>query len=491
MCLICLCLPRLASCSLSAPSKTQYPIYMEEEQAVAKLPLIEAECSACLRISNIDYDQENGGVGSLNSAGASAPVETRSTPVLFICTFAAACAAFTGGCLASYTSPAESGIIADLGLTVTEYSVFGSIMTAGAMIGAVISGRMTDFIGRRRTLLILDIFYIIGWLAIIFAEGAWLLDLGRLSLGIGFGLTCYVGPVYLAEIIPKDVRGLLMSISQSMTGYGASLTFVIGSFVTWRSLAIIGCIPSLLLLLALFFIPESPRWLDYIETKHLQQDSDANVLNLFRRKYLHIVIVGVGLMVVQASGGLYGFMFYMSEIFDSAGISSTLGFILVAVLQIPLIVLSAALIDKFGRRTLLMASATGQCLGCFLTGLSYFLQELDWWKEASPILALIGVLVYMGSYAFGMGGIPWIVVSEIFPINVKGSAGTLCNLVSSFCSWVVSYTFNYLFSWSPAGTFFIYAGICGFGVVFIAKLVPETKGRTLEEIHASLTHIMQ
>ncbi|KAG6670868.1 hypothetical protein I3843_Q031700 [Carya illinoinensis] len=491
MCLICLCLPRLASCCLSAPSKTQYPIHMEEEQAVVKLPLIEAECSARLRISNIDYDQENGGVGSLNSAGARAPVETSSTPVLFVCTFAAACAAFTGGCLVSYTSPAESGIIADLSLTVTEYSFFGSIMTAGAMIGAVISGRMTDFIGRRLTLWILDIFYIVGWLAIIFAEGAWLLDLGRLSLGIGFGLTCYVGPVYLAEIIPKDIRGLLMSISQSMTGYGASLTFVIGSFVTWRSLAIIGCIPSLLLLLALFFIPESPRWLDYIENQRLQQNSDDNVLNLFRRKYLHIVIVGVGLMVVQASGGLYGFMFYMSEIFDSAGISSTLGFILVAVLQIPLIVLSAALIDKFGRRTLLMASATGQCLGCLLTGLSYFLQELDWWKEASPILALIGVLVYMGSYAFGMGGIPWIVVSEIFPINVKGSAGTLCNLVSSFCSWVVSYTFNYSFSWSPAGTFFIYAGICGFGVVFIAKLVPETKGRTLEEIHASLTRIMQ
>ncbi|KAG2695440.1 hypothetical protein I3760_07G012800 [Carya illinoinensis] len=464
---------------------------MEEEQAVVKLPLIEAECSARLRISNIDYDQENGGVGRLNSAGARAPVETRSTPVLFVCTFAAACAAFTGGCLVSYTSPAESGIIADLSLTVTEYSFFGSIMTAGAMIGAVISGRMTDFIGRRLTLWILDIFYIVGWLAIIFAEGAWLLDLGRLSLGIGFGLTCYVGPVYLAEIIPKDIRGLLMSISQSMTGYGASLTFVIGSFVTWRSLAIIGCIPSLLLLLALFFIPESPRWLDYIENQRLQHNSDDNVLNLFRRKYLHIVIVGVGLMVVQASGGLYGFMFYMSEIFDSAGISSTLGFILVAVLQIPLIVLSAALIDKFGRRTLLMASATGQCLGCLLTGLSYFLQELDWWKEASPILALIGVLVYMGSYAFGMGGIPWIVVSEIFPINVKGSAGTLCNLVSSFCSWVVSYTFNYSFSWSPAGTFFIYAGICGFGVVFIAKLVPETKGRTLEEIHASLTRIMQ
>ncbi|KAG6646502.1 sugar transporter ERD6-like 15 isoform X3 [Carya illinoinensis] len=463
---------------------------MEEEQSVAKLPLIEAECSARLGISNIDYDQDqHGGVGSLDSAGA--PVETRSTAVLCICTFAAACAAFTGGCLASYSSLAESGIIADLGLTVAEYSVFGSIMTGGAMLGAVISGRMTDFIGRRRTLWVLDIFYIVGWLAIIFAEGAWLLDLGRLSLGIGFGLTCYVGPVYLAEITPKNVRGLLMSISQSMTGYGASFTFLVGSFVTWRSLAIIGCIPSLLLLLALFFIPESPRWLDYIENQRLQQNSDDNVLNLFRRKYLHIVIIGVGLMVVQTSDGLCGFLFYMSEIFDSAGISSTLGFILVAVVQIPSFVLTAALIDKFGRRTLLMASATGQCLGCFLTGLSYFLQDVDWWKEASPILALIGVLVYMGSYAFGMAQIPWIVVSEILPINVKGSAGTLCNLVNWFCSWVVSYTFNYSFSWSPTGTFFIYAGMCGFGVAFIAKLVPETKGRTLEEIHASLTHIMQ
>ncbi|XP_042988463.1 sugar transporter ERD6-like 15 isoform X8 [Carya illinoinensis] len=433
---------------------------MEEEQSVAKLPLIEAECSARLGISNIDYDQDqHGGVGSLDSAGA--PVETRSTAVLCICTFAAACAAFTGGCLASYSSLAESGIIADLGLTVAE------------------------------TLWVLDIFYIVGWLAIIFAEGAWLLDLGRLSLGIGFGLTCYVGPVYLAEITPKNVRGLLMSISQSMTGYGASFTFLVGSFVTWRSLAIIGCIPSLLLLLALFFIPESPRWLDYIENQRLQQNSDDNVLNLFRRKYLHIVIIGVGLMVVQTSDGLCGFLFYMSEIFDSAGISSTLGFILVAVVQIPSFVLTAALIDKFGRRTLLMASATGQCLGCFLTGLSYFLQDVDWWKEASPILALIGVLVYMGSYAFGMAQIPWIVVSEILPINVKGSAGTLCNLVNWFCSWVVSYTFNYSFSWSPTGTFFIYAGMCGFGVAFIAKLVPETKGRTLEEIHASLTHIMQ
>lgn len=100
---------------------------------------------------------------------------------------------------------------------------------------------------------------------------------------------------------------------------------------------------------------------------------------------------------------------------------------------------------------------------------------------------LVGVLVFLGSFELGMGGIPWIIMSEIFPINVKGSAGSFVNLVSWVGSWFVSYTFSYLFEWSSAGTFFIYAGICAVGVIFIAKLVPETKGRTLEEIHASIT----
>uniref|UniRef100_A0A7N2L350 Major facilitator superfamily (MFS) profile domain-containing protein n=1 Tax=Quercus lobata TaxID=97700 RepID=A0A7N2L350_QUELO len=97
----------------------------------------------------------------------------------------------------------------------------------------------------------------------------------------------------------------------------------------------------------------------------------------------------------------------------------------------------------------------------------------------------------MGSYSFGMVGIPWIIVTEIFPINVKGSARTLCNLLNWFASCLVSYTFNFLFEWSLAGTFFIYSSICGLGVLFIAKLVPETKGRTLEEIQSSLTDILQ
>ncbi|KAM4108472.1 hypothetical protein ACJW30_03G048800 [Castanea mollissima] len=456
-----------------------------EDELVTKPLLVKQEPD---NISNSNDHGDSSGAGA-----AVRPNDSSATVILVISTFVVACSAFTVGCAAVYSSLAESGIIADLGLTVAEYSVFGSIMTIGALIGALLSGTTADLIGRRCTFWIVDIFYIMGWLAIIFSKGVWLLNFGRLSLGLGIGLTGFVGPMYLAEITPKNLRGGFIIIAESMASYGTSLSFLIGSFISWRMLAIIGCIPCLLLLLCLFFIPESPRWLAKIGKERefeaaLQRLRGQNADTSHEASEIK---VGVGLMVVQGLGGLYGFTFYMSEIFDSAGISSTVGFMVVAILQIPATVLGASLIDKFGRRTLLMASAFGECLGCFLTGLSFIMQDHYWWKEVSPILALIGVLVYLGSYSFGMGGIPWVIVSEIFPINVKGSAGTLCNLVSWSCSWVVSYTFNFLFEWSSAGTFFIYSSICGFGVLFVAKLVPETKGRTLEEIHASMTNILQ
>ncbi|KAM4108473.1 hypothetical protein ACJW30_03G048800 [Castanea mollissima] len=409
-----------------------------EDELVTKPLLVKQEPD---NISNSNDHGDSSGAGA-----AVRPNDSSATVILVISTFVVACSAFTVGCAAVYSSLAESGIIADLGLTVAEYSVFGSIMTIGALIGALLSGTTADLIGRRCTFWIVDIFYIMGWLAIIFSKGVWLLNFGRLSLGLGIGLTGFVGPMYLAEITPKNLRGGFIIIAEAKIGKER----------------------------------EFEAALQRLRGQNADTSHEASEIK-----------VGVGLMVVQGLGGLYGFTFYMSEIFDSAGISSTVGFMVVAILQIPATVLGASLIDKFGRRTLLMASAFGECLGCFLTGLSFIMQDHYWWKEVSPILALIGVLVYLGSYSFGMGGIPWVIVSEIFPINVKGSAGTLCNLVSWSCSWVVSYTFNFLFEWSSAGTFFIYSSICGFGVLFVAKLVPETKGRTLEEIHASMTNILQ
>ncbi|KAM3704991.1 hypothetical protein ACJW31_03G047300 [Castanea mollissima] len=341
------------------------------------------------------------GVGS-NDIGAS---QSGVTGVLLLSAFVTACSAFAGGFVVGYSAPAESGIIADLGLSTSEYSVFSSIMTIGGMIGAVISGKLADIIGRKYTMWILDIFYIMGWLAIYFAKGAWLLDLGRLSLGFGFGLTCYVAPTYLSEITPKNLRGGFTSVTMAMIPFSLTVAYLIGSVVNWRALALIGAIPCILLLFGLFFILESPRWLakigqekefeaalqrlrgknvntseeaadikDY--TENIQQISEDKILHLFQQKYAYQLIVGIGLMVLQQFGGLNGFAFYMDEIFELAGVPSIIGFIVVSIPEIPAIALGSIFIEKFGRRTLLMISATGECLGCVLTGLSFLLQVL-------------------------------------------------------------------------------------------------------------------
>ncbi|KAK7337828.1 hypothetical protein VNO77_18415 [Canavalia gladiata] len=436
-------------------------------------------------------------------------------PSLILSTFVAVSGSYVFGSAVGFSSPAQAGIIYDLNLGVAEYSLFGSIMTIGAMIGAIISGRIADYTGRRVAMGFSELFCILGWLAIAFSKVVWWLCVGRLLIGCGMGILSYVVPVYVAEITPKNLRGAFTTIHQLMICCGVSLTWLVGAFLNWRILALLGTIPCLVQLLGLFFIPESPRWLakfghwerseselqrlrgkdadvsqeateirDFTEA--LQRQREASIIALFQLQYLKSLTVGVGLMILQQLGGVNGIAFYASSIFITAGFSGSIGTIAMVAVQIPMTVLGVLLMDKSGRRPLLLISASGTCLGCFLAALSFFLQDLHKWKEFSPFLALVGVLVYTGSFSLGMGGIPWVIMSEIFPINVKGSAGSLVTLVNWFCSWIVSYAFNFLMSWSSAGTFFIFSSICGFTILFVAKLVPETKGHTLEEVQASM-----
>ncbi|KAF8017954.1 hypothetical protein BT93_H2990 [Corymbia citriodora subsp. variegata] len=412
-------------------------------------------------------------------------VPDRITFVLVLSAFFAVCGSYVFGNAVSYSSPAESGIMDELGLSLAEYSVFGSILTIGGLLGALCSGKIADLIGRRGAMWVTDVSGIIGWCAIFLSESAWSLDLGRLLLGFGVGLASYVVPVYVAEVTPKNLRGGFVSLCMLVIACGMSMTYIIGSVLNWRILACLGTIPCLLQLVGLFLVPESPRWLGYIET--FQQVSEHRIFYIFQRKYAKALTVGLGLMVFQQLGGLNAYGMYMSSILERAGASSTAGSITTAIVKLAANVLAVFLMDKFGRRPLLLVSASGACLAGFLIGLSFLLQDYHQSTDVVSTLTFIGIVVFTGFFSLGLGGIPWIIMAEIFPINAKGSAGSLVSMVNWFGSWLVAYTFNYFFEWSSAGVFFVFSGICCSAVLFIAKMVPETKGRTLEEIEASMT----
>ncbi|KAA8545056.1 hypothetical protein F0562_019845 [Nyssa sinensis] len=311
---------------------------------------------------------QHGGVG--DGGSSSSPSSSASTAVVVLSTFVTCCGSFAYGCAYGYSSPAESGIMYDLGLSTAEYSVFGSILTIGGVLGALISGKVADLIGRRGTIL---------------------------SLGFGFGLHGYLAPVYIAEIAPKNTRGGFTAAIQLTACCGLSLMFFTGTFMHWRPLALIGTIPCLVQVVGVFFIPESPRWLaKYGKEKEVEASlqrfrgnnvdisqeaadirdytesfeclSESRFLDLFQWKYAHSLIVGVGLMSLVQFGGTNGISYYASSIFKVAGTSTSIGTTTMAIIQIPFSALSILLMDKLGRRPLLMITAVGAFFGSALTG---------------------------------------------------------------------------------------------------------------------------
>ncbi|XP_054787459.1 sugar transporter ERD6-like 16 [Prosopis cineraria] len=443
-------------------------------------------------------------------------VENGSIGMVLFCTFVAVCGSFAFGTCVGYSAPTQAAIRADLNLSLAEFSMFGSLVTIGAMLGAITSGRITDIIGRKGAMRMSTGFCIAGWLAVFFSKCSSFLDMGRLFTGFGIGVISYVVPVYIAEIAPKNLRGGLATTNQLMIVIGASVSFLLGSVIAWRALALAGLVPCISLLIGLCFIPESPRWLakvghekefqaalrilrgkdvdisheaseimEYIET--LQSLPKTKFLDLFQSKHVRSVVIGVGLMVCQQLVGINGIGFYTAETFVAAGFSSgKIGTIAYAFTQVPLTMVGAILMDKSGRRPLIMISAAGTLLGSFLTGTAFFLKGQSLLLGWVPMLAISGILIYVAAFSIGLGPVPWVIMSEIFPIHVKGTAGSLVVLVNWLGAWLVSYTFNFLMSWSSPGTLFLYAGCSLLTILFVAKLVPETKGKTLEEIQGCI-----
>ncbi|KAF7055922.1 hypothetical protein CFC21_063393 [Triticum aestivum] len=326
-------------------------------------------------------------------------------------------------------------------------------------------------------------------------------------------------PVYIAEISPQNKRGTLGSVNPLSITIGTVLAYVVGMLVTWRMLAMIGTLPCTILIPGLFFIPESPRWLAKMNKMHdfeasLQVlrgsetdiTSEVNVIKtavasankrtairfqeLNQKKFRMPLILGIGLLVLQQLSGINAILFYAGSIFKTAGLTnSNLAACGVGAIALLATGVTTWLLDRAGRRILLIISSAGMTVSLLAIAVIFFLkdnvpQDSDMYYILSMV-SLFAILACVITYSFGMGAIPWVIMSEILPVSIKSLAGSFATLANWLTSFGMTMTANLLLSWSAGGTFVCYMLVSAFTLVFIILWVPETKGRTLEEIQWS------
>ncbi|VAH10396.1 unnamed protein product [Triticum turgidum subsp. durum] len=456
---------------------------------------------------------------SLTAGTSSMAIMRESHVSAFLCTMIVALGPIQFGFTGGFSSPTQAAIIRDLNLSISEFSVFGSLSNVGAMVGAIASGQMAEHIGRKGSLMIAAIPNIIGWLAISFAKDTSFLYMGRLLEGFGVGVISYTVPVYIAEISPQNMRGALGSVNQLSVTIGIVLAYILGMFVPWRMLAVIGILPCTILIPGLFFIPESPRWLakmnkmEDFETslqvlRGFETDITSEVNDIKRavtsankraairfqelnqKKFRMPLILGIGLLVLQQLSGINAILFYASSIFKAAGITnSDLATCGLGGIQVLATLVTTWLLDRAGRRILLIISSAGMTISLLAVAVIFFIKDTvsqdSHMYYILSMVSLLAIVAYVIAFSFGMGAIPWVIMSEILPVSIKSLAGSFATLANWLTSFGITMTANLLLSWSAGGTFVSYMLVSAFTLVFVILWVPETKGRTLEEIQWS------
>lgn len=438
--------------------------------------------------------------------------------------YAAAFFAALGGLLFGYDTGVISGALLfierEFALSTFRQELVVSVVLIGAAVAALGGGRLADRFGRRATLLVTAAIFIAGALVCALAPSAAVLIIGRLIVGVGIGLASTTVPVYISEISPAHARGWQVSLFQlaiTIGILGAYLVdYALAASGSWRWMLGLAVVPGLLLGIGMLTMPETPRWL----ARRGRRDEARTVLERIRgggevdRELREIqatlavaeehgrwtdllsptvrpaLIVGVGLAMFQQVTGINTVIYYAPTIIRSAGIPSASGAILatagIGLVNVIMTVVSMWLIDRVGRRPLLLVGTAGMAVTLGTLG---WLFQSQFQGGSLAAFAVFILMVYVACFAIGLGPVFWLLISEIYPLKIRGAAeGTAAGTNWGF-NFLVSLTFLTLIETvGPSSAFWLYGLLSVAAWIFCYVFVPETKGRTLEEIEASWHH---
>ncbi|HEY5371771.1 MAG TPA: sugar porter family MFS transporter [Hanamia sp.] len=462
-----------------------------------------------------------------------------------------AAVAATGGLLFGFDTGVISGAIPffqqDFHLSNSMVENITTAGLVGAVIGAMFTGRLSDIFGRKKTILCAAIIFVIGAAWSGWAPNPELLIISRVFIGLAIGISSFAVPLYIAEISPTHIRGQLVSLFQLLITIGILVSYLSdlafannNNLESWRPMFYMGMVPGFILLGGMFFLPETPRWLmskgreteglrilKRIEHPGLIEDSMKRMKEelekdktrpsfreVFRPWLRHALIIAVGIMFVQQFVGINTVIYYSPKIFMIVGFQGVHAAIYAAVsvgaVNVAFTVLSLFMIDKLGRRKLYFIGLTGIVISLFALGLVFaFHNSLG---DMGKWLAIIFVWVYIAFFAISLGPLGWLIISEIFPLRVRGIGSSIGSLSNWLFNGIVAFTFfkivklftasgagiithekiydtatnsfsmQAIDNGNPAGAFWFYAAIGILGIIWGYFYLPETKGVPLEKI---------
>lgn len=448
----------------------------------------------------------------------SAAKTSQSKPVKGFVYYAVAIAAL-GGLLFGYDTGVISGAILfitrQFSLSSTMEEMVVSAVLVGAVAGATLGGALTDRLGRRSLIIVAGVIFIVSSLGTALAPSVPWLIAARVVSGIAIGLASFISPMYIAELVPARVRGALVAVNMLAITTGIVSAYLTDYGLTgnggWRWMFGLGVVPAVGLTIGMWFLPDSPRWLisksrvdeakkalarlrapDEIEPEvaDIQQSTGRTSgdwkTELFQPSLRMPLIIGIGLALFQQLSGINTVIYYAPTIFKFAGFQSTGASILAAVgLGVVMLcshIAAIFLIDRVGRRPLLLVGIAGQIVGLLALGAAFHFKQLS---SSVGDIAVGSLVVYVACFAFGLGPVFWLLISEIYPLAVRGAAMSAATVANWAMNLGVAVTFLTLVdAVGHSATFWIYAAITVCAWFFIYKLVPETKGKTLEQIEA-------